>query len=182
MAFVMPFFAAIGSAAGASAATAGAAGLALTSGAFSVLGAVQQGRQASAAAKSQANMDEYNATMAEFQAREANASAGRQEDEQRQRARQTIGAQLAASAQAGAGLNTDLLRQSVYNMEADSSAIRYEGALRAQGLTDSAALSRSSAVVSRDSARGATSAGYLNAAGSLLNTGTSYYRASNGVR
>ena len=48
MAFVMPFFAAIGSAAGASAATAGAAGLALTSGAFSVLGAVQQGRQAEA--------------------------------------------------------------------------------------------------------------------------------------
>ena len=182
MAFVMPFFAAIGTAAGASAATAAASGLALTSGAVGVLGAIQQGRQASAAAKSQANMDEYNATMAGFQAKQANAAAGRQEDEQRQRARQAIGGQLAASAQAGAGLNADLLRQSVYNMDADSSAIRYEGALRAQGLTDSAALSRSSAVVSRDRARGATSAGYINAAGSLLNAGTSYYRASNGVR
>ena len=55
--------------------------LAIASAAIGGIGAVQKGRQASAAAKSQANMDEYNATMAEFQARQANASAGRQEDE-----------------------------------------------------------------------------------------------------
>ena len=156
--------------------------IAAASAAIGAVGAIQQGRQASAAAKSQANMDEYNATMAEFQAKQANASAGRQEDEQRQRARQTIGAQLAASAQAGAGLNTDLLRQSVYNMDADSSAIRYEGALKAQGLTDTASMARSSAAVNRDRARSATTAGYLNAAGSVLNAGMSYYKASNGGR
>ena len=156
--------------------------IAAASAAIGAVGAIQQGRQASAAAKSQANMDEYNATMAGFQATQANAAAGRQEDEQRQRARQTIGAQLAASAQAGAGLNTDLLRQSVYNMDADSSAIRYEGALKAQGLTDTASMARSSAAVNRDRARSATTAGYLNAAGSVLNAGMSYYKASNGGR
>ena len=176
MAFVVPFFSAMG------ASSAAMGTMALASGALGVVGAIQQGRQASAAAKSQANMDEYNATMAGFQANQANAAAGRQEDEQRQRARQAIGAQLASSAQAGAGLNADLLRQSVYNMDADSSAIRYEGALKAQGLTDSASLARSSAAVNRDRARSATTAGYLNAAGSVLNAGASYYKASNGVR
>ena len=156
--------------------------IAAASAAIGAVGAIQQGRQASAAAKSQANMDEYNATMAGFQANQANAAAGRQEDEQRQRARQAIGAQLASSAQAGAGLNADLLRQSVYNMEADSSAIRYEGALKAQGLTDTASLARSSAAVNRDRASRAMPAAYLNAAGSVLNAGASYYKASNGVR
>ena len=85
-----------------------------------------------------------------------------------------------------AELNDDVLFGQVWSRE-DKLSLRDRSivtvvALMAQGLTDSAALSRSSAVVSRDRARGATAAGHLNAAGSLLNAGTSYYRASNGVR
>jgi hypothetical protein len=145
MAFVMPMFAALGTAAGASAATAGIAGLSIASGALGVVGALSSGQQASAAAKSEANMAEYNAKMAEIQSRQAYAAAGVQEDELRRRGRIAVGNQLAASAEAGAGLNGDLLRESVYGVEADSMAIRYEGDLKAQGLKDSAALQRSAA-------------------------------------
>ena len=121
-------------------------------------------------------MAEYNAQMADIQAKQAYSSAGEQEDLQRKRARAVIGKQLASSAEAGAGLNADLLRQSIYDSETDALSIRYEGALKAQGMTDSAAVQRSNAVVSRDRASSALTGGYLNAAGSILNAGTSYYK------
>ena len=175
MAFVMPMFAALGTAAGASAATAGIAGLSIASGALGVVGALSSGQQASAAAKSEANMAEYNAKMAEIQSRQAYAAAGVQEDELRRRGRIAVGNQLAASAEAGAGLNGDLLRESVYGVEADSMAIRYEGDLKAQGLKDTAALQRSAAVVARDRGKQAKTASYLNAASSIANAGNSYY-------
>lgn len=150
--------------------------LAIGSAAFGGVSAIQQGRQASAAAQSEANMADYNAKMADIQAKQAYASAGEQEDLQRKRARAAIGNQLASSAEAGAGLNGDLLRQSIYDSETDAMSIRYEGALKAQGMTDSAALQRSKAVVSRDRASSALTGGYLNAAGSILNAGTDYYK------
>lgn len=150
---------------------------AIASAGVGVIGAIQQGEQAAAAAKSEANMAEYNAKVSEIQAKQAYAAAGRQEDEQRRRARQAIGLQLASSAEAGAGLNPDLLRQSIFDAESDTQAIRYEGALKAQGLTDQAALYRSSAQVARDRAGRARTGSYLNAAGSVLNAGTSYYSA-----
>lgn len=137
-------------------------------------GSIQQGRQANAAAKSEANMAEYNAKMSEIQARQANAAAGVQEEDTRRRGRAIIGMQLASSAEAGAGLNGDLLRESVFGIEADSMAIRYEGDLKAQGLTDSAALQRSAAVVARDRGKQAVTGSYLNAAGSIANAGATY--------
>ena len=152
--------------------------LAVASAGIGAVGAIQQGRQASAAAQSEANMAEYNAKMADIQARQTYAAAGEQEDLQRKRARAAIGNQLASSAEAGAGLNGDLLRQSIYDSETDALSIRYDGALKAQGLSDSASISRSNASVSRDRAKQATTGGYLNAAGSILNAGTAYYKGS----
>jgi hypothetical protein len=137
--------------------------------------AIKQGQQADAAAKSEANMADYNAKMAEIQSRQAYAAAGVQEDDTRRRGRIAVGNQLASSAEAGAGLNGDLLRESVYGIEADSMAIRYEGDLKAQGLKDTAALQRSAAVVARDRGKQAKTASYLNAASSIANAGNSYY-------
>lgn len=145
------------------------------SAAIGVAGAVQAGKQADAAAKSQANMDEYNAKMAEVQATQSNAGTYRQEDEQRKRARQALGMQLASSAEAGAGLNGDLLRQSIFDAESDTQAIRYEGKLKAHGLYDQAEIARSSAAVSRSQGRSAVGASYLNAAGSIAGAASSYY-------
>lgn len=150
--------------------------LAIGSAVLGGAGAIQSGRQANAAAQSQSNMDEYNAKMSDIKATQTNAAAGRQEDEQRQKARQAIGMQLASSAEAGAGLNGDLLRQSVFDAESDTQAIRYEGQLKAQGLTDEATMARSSAVVNRDRGKQAITGSYLNAASSLMNAGTSYYK------
>lgn len=150
---------------------------AASSAAVGAVGAIQSGRQAQAAAQSEANMDEYNSKVADIQARQTYAAAGRQEDEQRRQARAVIGQQLAASAEAGAGLNGDLLRQSVFDAESDTQAIRYEAGLRAQGLTEQAAIGRSSASSALSRGRAASGASYLNAAGSLLNGATSYYGA-----
>ena len=122
-------------------------------------------------------MADYNAKMADIQAKQTYAAAGEQEDLQRRRARAAVGNQIASSAEAGAGLNGDLLRQSIYDSETDALSIRYDGALKAQGLKDGASIQRSNAAVSRDRASQATTGGYLNAAGSILNAGTAYYGA-----
>lgn len=148
------------------------------SAAMSAVSAISSSRQQSAAAQSEANMAEYNAQMADIQAKQTYAMAGEQEDLQRKRARAAMGTSLAASAEAGGGLNSDSLRQSLYDAETDALAIRYDGALKANGYTSTAGLQRSSAVVSRDRASRAKTAGYLNAAGSVLNAGTSYYAAT----
>lgn len=149
--------------------------LAIASGVLGGIGAIQQGRQANAAAQSDANMAEYNAKMAEIQTGQAYAAAGVKEDQIRRQGRAAIGQQLAASAQAGAGLNADLLRESVYGIEDDAMAIRYDADLKAQGLKDTAFLQRSAASVARDRGKRAVTASYLNAASSMLGAGTSYY-------
>jgi hypothetical protein len=138
-------------------------------------GAIQAGRQAKAAAESQANMDTYNAAKADQQADHANRMAGVKEDEQRRRARAAIGTQIAASSAAGAGLNADLLRQSIYDAETDTAAIRYEGALQADGFDSQAAINTSNAAINRSQGRAAKSASYLNAASAIAGAGTSYY-------
>lgn len=147
------------------------------SGILGFFSAIQQGKQANAAAQSEANMAEYNAKMAEIKARQSNAAAGVQEDETRRRGRAAIGNQLASSAEAGAGLNGDLLRESVFGIEADSMAIRYDGALKAAGLADEAALQRSAAIVARDKGKQAKTGSYLNAAASLAKSGEQAYTA-----
>lgn len=166
MAFMAPVGAFLSSASGAIAAASAAVG---------ALGAIQQGRQASAAAQSAANQAEYQGKIANIRQNQINTNAGLQEDEQRRKARAVIGQQLASSAEAGAGLNSDLLRESIYGMEADSNAIRYDAALKSSGLSDEAALQKSNADIYRSRAKEARGASYLNAASSLLQAGTSYY-------
>ncbi len=151
--------------------------LLIASAVMSSVGMIQQGRQADAAGKSEQNMAEYNAKMSEIRARQSNAAAGRQEDEQRRNMRSQIGLQLASSAEAGAGLNGDLLRQSIFDGESDTQAIRYEGALKAQGLSDDAAMSRASGAMARERGKQAQTAGYLNAASTLTSAGSAYYKA-----
>jgi hypothetical protein len=147
----------------------------IASTAMSAIGSIQQGQTAKAAAYSQANAMEYNASADRARAVQTRQMAGVSEDAQRRNARATIGKQIAASSAAGAGLNSDLLRESIYNMEADTQSIRYEGELKAAGLNDQAAISMANASTTRSQGRAAETAGYMNAAGTLLNSGTSYY-------
>lgn len=121
---------------------------------------------------------EYQKAAADAEAQRMNAAAdvarrdGAAEDERfRTDARRQLGLQLAASAEAGAGLNADQLRQSIYDVEMDSSAIRYGVMSRASGLNDQAN-------IRRREGREARTAGQLNAVNTLLNsasTAASYY-------
>lgn len=139
------------------------------------VGAISAGEQANNAAQAQANADEYNATLARQKAEEENRMAGLREDDQRRRARVAIGKQLASSAQAGAGLNSDLLRQSIYDSEMDTALIRYEGASAAAGLNSSAMLSSYNADIRRQQGHDSVTGSLFTAAGSLLNAGSKYY-------
>jgi hypothetical protein len=134
----------------------------IASTAMQAVGAIQQGNAANAAA--QANARQYEAQAA---IRRQNAAA--KDDQVRRDARAKIGSQLAASAEAGGGINADALRSSIYDAEMDSSVVRYEGELEAAGLNDQAAMARWEGKQRKQ-------AGYLNAAGAVLNGGQSYYR------
>ena len=129
---------------------------------------------------SQAGAAEWNARNAEVQAGQARYAAGQQEEMQRRKARETMGTALAAGGQAGIALEgsfADLFRQSLYDAEADAMAIRYRGELEAAGLNNQAAMERVNAANARSMGKQATRAGWLNAAGSLLNSGANYMKA-----
>lgn len=99
-----------------------------------VAGAAQQKKHAEASAQFQADQMTANA-------KATRAEAGAAEDDQREKARQIIGTQMAAQAQSGAQLNgsaSDLLRQSLFNAESDAQRIRYDGENRARGLGNQA--------------------------------------------
>lgn len=149
--------------------------LLVASAAVGAVGALYQGQQANAAAQAEAQAMDYNAQTNRARAEQANRAAGVQEDAQRQRARAIIGEQVAGNAQAGTGLNADMLRQSIFNSENDALAIRYDGNMKAAALNDQATLDTASASNARSRGEAAVTGSYINAAGSLLNAGNSYY-------
>ena len=61
-------------------------------------------------------------------------------------------------------------------MESDTEDIRYDGKMKAAGYNDQATLTTVNAGTRRQQGKDAVSASYLNAAGSLLNAGMSYYK------
>jgi hypothetical protein len=149
--------------------------LLVVSAAVGAAGAIQQGEAANQAAQANAQAMEYNAASDRARAVQASSMAGIKEDEMRRQGRSTIGSQLASSAAAGAGLDSNLLRESIFNVESDAGAIRYDGALKSAGLNDQATMGMFEASNARKRGESAQTAGYLNAAGSLLNGGNSYY-------
>lgn len=173
MAFIAPVLVAMGASAGTAATIGTVATVAST--ALAAVSAVRSAQQASANEKTAANRAEYDAKVADLRAGQVGIETNMREDEQRQRARIAIGQQLASSGEAGAGLNEDLLRQSVYNSEQDTTAIRYEGALKRAGYTDEVALQKGNAVQRRQNAREATTSGYIGAASALTQGAANYY-------
>lgn len=136
--------------------------LMVASAAITAIGAIRSGNMANEQAKGEAVRMRQAADV-------GMRDAAAQDEQFRQESRRRIGLQLAASAEAGAGLNPDSLRESIYGAEMDSAAIRYGAMTRAQGLNDQANIRRMEG-------RQARTAGYLNAAGSLLNAGANYAR------
>ena len=127
---------------------------------MSAVGAIQQGK----AAKNAAN---YNAAIATNDARIAELQAQAEESRHRRMARKAIGGIRAAYGASGVtleGTPTDVLYESVANAESDALNIRYGGLLRSQGFMNTAQLDRMQG-------KNAQTAGYMNAASSLLSGG-----------
>lgn len=146
--------------------------VAIASAAFQALGAISQAGAASASYKAQAQTDAYNAEIARQRADNALQVANQNEETQRRKARQVIGAQRAALAEAGvdltSGTGSDLLTQSYTNAELDSQNIRYEGALNAKALRDQSVLFDYDSQVARQNASRAMRSGILGAGAAAL--------------
>lgn len=175
----MEAFAALGSALGAGAQTAGMAGMMAVSTAVSAMGAISQANAQSASMQAQAQAQEYNATVARNNAQAANEQANAQEEQQRRRFAALQGQAIAGVAQSGTGFdgsNLDLLKQNAIANELDALTIRYEGQQKSKGLLAQADLDQYGASVSRMNARSAQTAGYFNAGANIL-SGASKYKA-----
>lgn len=140
-----------------------AAALPLLSTAFSVVGAISQGRQEKKAA-------EYNAAVARNNAIAARQQAAANAQAQDREARRRIGAARAGYGASGVALEgspLDIIEQSAMEAELDRQNILYAGDLKAQGFENTAELERS---------RGKNAmTGAIFKAGSSLLTGTTNY-------
>lgn len=139
--------------------------------AISAYSAVQQGQAAKKAA-------DFNAAVAERNAKLSQDAAAAQADTQDRQARQRLGAIRAAYGGSGVsseGSPLDVLENSASLAELDKQNILYSGNLRAMGFTDTAALDRFSG-------SNAQSASYLSAASTLIGgAGKAIYMGSGGT-
>jgi hypothetical protein len=178
MAFLAAIPAALGTAMGASAATATLAGVTAISAGVGGLGAIMSARAASAQAQSQAQAQDYNAIIAKQNADSALAAASANEDAQRRKSAHEMGRLRAGLAENGIGLDSgtagDLTAESAMNAELDALNIRYAGQQQARGYSAQAALDTASAAQSRANAKSAMTAGYLTAGASALSAYGSY--------
>lgn len=184
MAFVIPMFAAIGTALGASGATAATVGMLATTTAVSTVGALAGAKAQSNQMKSQAYADEFNATVLKQNSEVASAEANQREELQRRQFGQLQGQALAGVAQSGTGFggsNLDVLNQNAVNAELDALNIRYEGQMRARGLLAQSQLETMQAKAHRAGARDTMAAGFINAGSNLLSGATKAYGVSKGL-
>lgn len=139
--------------------------------AMSAIGAIQQGKAASNAAK-------YNAQLAERNAQIARDQASADEARQRRMAYIRQGALRAGYGASGVsveGSPLDILEMSAAQEELDALTIRYRGELGATGYEAQAALDRAQAA-------GASRQGYLKAGSEILMGGArAYYYGKGGT-
>jgi hypothetical protein len=152
--------------------------LVAASAAVSAVGAIQQGAAAAAQGRAQQQAQQVNAAIKEQNSAAVRQQAGAREDQQRRQARQLLGQQRAALAQAGIGVGfgsaLDIEEQSAIRAEYDALAIRYEGEMQARGLLASAQQDLYEGQVARSAGKNAQTASYISAGASLLSGAASY--------
>ena len=154
------------------------------SAAVSAVGAIQQGMAAQAQAKSAQDAANYNATIKRQQAASELQQSGAREEQQRRGARQVLGQQRAALAQAGIGMggsSLDIEEQSADRAELDALTMRYEGDLRAKGLLAAAEGAEYEGRAAISAGKNAMTGAYLSAGASLLSAAGSYKYYSAGM-
>lgn len=154
---------------------------AIAGAALSAASSIQQGRVASANAKSAANVADYNAKVADNNAATARQQAVANEEGQRRQAALQLGRQRAGTAEAGGGLSGtsgDLYAQSLQNADLDAKNILYMGELRGEGSDSESTLQRTGASQYRANGKAAVSGSYLSAAGAAFSGVGNYYKTS----
>lgn len=171
MAFVVPFLASIGSALGASAASAAAVGGVAAAAGVKMIGSAVQGAASAESSKYNAAVAQQNADIA-IQQGEASAQA-----QQRDSARK-IGAMVAAYGASGvqgdAGSPLDVLADSVRMSTLDNLTIKYNAQLRAAGYTAQSQLSNYAASSARTSS-------VLNMFGDVASGAADYAKVTRGT-
>lgn len=146
--------------------------IAITAAIFQAVGAIQQGISQSNAYKAQAQAQEASAKIAQMNADIARQQGNANEEAQRRRSAQIIGAQRAGIAEAGIGMDgsgADLLEQSAGFAELDALNIRYNSQLQSNAFMNQSSMDLWQAQQSRKRASDAMTSGYLNAGASALN-------------
>lgn len=158
--------------------------VAIASAAFQAIGAIQNANAAQSNYQAQAQAAAYNAEVSRQRADNALQVANANEEAQRRKARQIIGAQRAGLAESGvdmtSGTGLDLLTQSYTNAELDSQNIRYEGQLNAKGLRDQAGLYDYEGRVATYNADQMPMRGFIGAGAAALSGYGGYVRARTG--
>jgi hypothetical protein len=151
--------------------------------AMTAVSAIQQGQAAAAQADAQQQSQKYNAIVKQQNAALARQQAGAREEQQRRGARQLLGQQRAALAQAGIGTGgsaLDIEEQSAVRAELDALTIAYEGELQAKGLLASAQQDIYQGEVAAAAGENAKTASYISAGASILQGAASYGYYSKG--
>lgn len=148
------------------------------------LGAVSSIGSAQAQAanlQAQTNAANYNAELYRQQADNTIAQANADANMQQSKARQAIGMQRAATAEAGIGFDGtggDLIDQSAINAELDRQNILYSGLLNANSLTSQAEQSTYQAQVAQSQIGPTVTSGYIGAGANIL-SGVGNYMSYN---
>lgn len=146
--------------------------------AVSAYGAVQQSRATEATYKAQAKADETNSIIQAQNAQAAQAQATAREEQRRRVARQVLGEQRAAIAEAGGlggGTYVGVVEQSAANAELDALNERYAGVMEGRGLITASNDSQFRARAGRMNASSARTAGNIGAASSIIGGASNYY-------
>lgn len=147
--------------------------------ALSAYSSYQQGKQQEQVYKAQSKVEANNAIIEQQNAAAASQAANAREEQHRRQARQILGEQRAAQAQAGVGLggsSADIAEQSAINAELDALGIRYEGELERRGHMVRSTSYQAQSGIDRFSAKNARRSGNLGAAAGLLSTAGYAYK------
>lgn len=138
-------------------------------------GAIQQGQATAASAKYNAQVSDMNAKLADRSAKDALERGKLEEQKQRQKTSQVLGAQQAGMAANGVDLTfgspLDLLVDTAVMGEMDALTIRTNSAREERDIRQQGANYRGQAGMYRAQASSASSGGFLNAMGTVLGGG-----------
>lgn len=142
-------------------------------------GAKQQAQAQEAQFKAAAAADQYNAAVKRERSQAVTKVYGQREEQQRRNAKLLAGKRAAAMGQSGIGISSfdATEHQSAVFAELDALNIRYEGALEAKGLLDSATLDDFYGANNLSNASNAKKAGRIAVASALLSGGSKMYGA-----